>query len=525
MRKSLLTLSAVIPQLCLAQSATPSNISNVLVYPGGATVERVAKVNAGMKELVLNCLSARFDTDSLSVHADNGIQVGDISVETLDRGRAPECANTALDKRIHDLEEQRAAIASEAGAQDFVLGYLKNVGTERQASTSPMNTTIELLRKNGQDTLQRQHQAQRRIDEIDKLLTPLRAELNTQVQANPQIRKVTIRVAAQQDAELHVSYRMTQAGWTPVYRAYLNSSTGQVKLERHAQVAQSSGEDWNDVNLKLSTVQPNQANKIYPPSPWVLDIAAPPPTFIPPLEVAYISQPQAKFTTAVSNVRPGAPSPAVSFDVSVFQGEYAAEFGVPGKVSLTGNGKKIGYALGSQLIDADLRVRIQPQQEAQAYLLAEATRPAGSWPAGNLQLFRDGDFIGQNQLRFGSEEKVELFFGRDNMVQVEVEPEQKEASTKGFIGSRIEKKIAHNYHITNQHKTAVKLEVVEPTPKPENEDIKVSSQFSPAPTQQSWHKQPGIISWEVKLNPGQQIKLGADYTISYPKDANVTGLR
>ncbi|MBC3862600.1 DUF4139 domain-containing protein [Undibacterium jejuense] len=525
MRKSLLTLSAVLPQLCLGQSATPSNISNVLVYPGGATVERVAKVNAGMKELVLNCLSARFDTDSLSVHADNGIQVGDISVETLDRGRAPECANTALDKRIHDLEEQRAAIASEAGAQDFVLGYLKNVGTERQASTSPMNTTIELLRKNGQDTLQRQHQAQRRIEEIDKLLTPLRAELNTQVQANPQIRKVTIRVAAQQEAELHVSYRMTQAGWTPVYRAYLNSSKGQVKLERHAQVAQSSGEDWNDVNLKLSTVQPNQANKIYPPSPWVLDIAAPPPAFIPPPEVAYRSQPQAKFTTAISNVRPEASSPAVSFDVSVFQGEYAAEFGVPGKVSLTGNGKKIGYALGSQLIDADLRVRIQPQQEAQAYLLAEATRPAGSWPAGNLQLFRDGDFIGQNQLRFGSEEKVELFFGRDNMVQVEVEPEQKEASTKGFIGSRIEKKIAHNYHITNQHKTAVKLEVVEPTPKPENEDIKVSSQFSPAPIQQSWHKQPGIISWEMKLNPGQQIKLGADYTISYPKDANVTGLR
>ena len=73
MRKSLLAFSAVLPHLCFAQSATPSNISNVLVYPGGATVERVARVSAGMKEVVLNCLSARFDTDSLSVHADNGI--------------------------------------------------------------------------------------------------------------------------------------------------------------------------------------------------------------------------------------------------------------------------------------------------------------------------------------------------------------------------------------------------------------------------------------------------------------------
>ena len=191
---------------------------------------------------------------------------------------------------------------------------------------------------------------------------------------------------------------------------------------------------------------------------------------------------------------------------------------------MTGNGKKIAYSLGSQLITADVKVRVQAQQEAQAYLFAEAARPAGSWPLGNLQLFRDGDFVGQSRLHFAGEDKVELFFGRDNLVRVEVEPEQRDASNTGFIGSRTEKKIAHNYRISNQHKTAVKLELVEPTPKSENDNIKVSSQFTTTPTQLSWHKQPGIVSWDISLKPGQECKLGAQYVISYPKEATITGL-
>ena len=324
---------------------------------------------------------------------------------------------------------------------------------------------------------------------------------------------------------------MTQAGWAPIYRAYLNSNTGEVKLERHAQVAQSSGEDWNGVNLKLSTVQPNQANEIDPPSAWLLNIYTPPvsalpPAFIPPpeVQVAYARRGLAEAKLAQPDMLTPPPPANVSFDVSVFEGEYAAEFIVPGKVSVTGNGKKIAYSLGSQLITADVKVRVQAQQEAQAYLFAEAARPAGSWPLGNLQLFRDGDFVGQSRLHFAGEDKVELFFGRDNLVRVEVEPEQRDASNTGFIGSRTEKKIAHNYRISNQHKTAVKLELVEPTPKSENDNIKVSSQFTTTPTQLSWHKQPGIVSWDISLKPGQECKLGAQYVISYPKEATITGL-
>jgi len=47
------------------------------------------------------------------------------------------------------------------------------------------------------------------------------------------------------------------------------------------------------------------------------------------------------------------------------------------------------------------------------------------------------------------------------------------------------------------------LELIEPTPKSENNNIKVSSQFTIALSQLSWHKLPGIVSWKINLKPNQ----------------------
>ena len=47
-----------------------SNITQVTLYPGSATVERVAKVTAGARSLTLACLPASLDVQSLQINAD-----------------------------------------------------------------------------------------------------------------------------------------------------------------------------------------------------------------------------------------------------------------------------------------------------------------------------------------------------------------------------------------------------------------------------------------------------------------------
>ncbi|MET0540377.1 MAG: DUF4139 domain-containing protein [Variovorax sp.] len=67
---------------------------------------------------------------------------------------------------------------------------------------------------------------------------------------------VTVTLAAARDADVALSYQVPGPGWTPAYRAQLDTATRKLRLERQALVAQATGEDWRGVKLMLSTGQP-----------------------------------------------------------------------------------------------------------------------------------------------------------------------------------------------------------------------------------------------------------------------------
>lgn len=501
-----------------AQAPQPSRIEQVLVYPGGATVERSVALKAGQQQLKLICLPAALDPSSLQLRAD-GVSIGEVSIEAVDRAAMPECANGPLDARIRELEEQRAALASEAAAHELALGYLRNVG-DRNGATAQLAASTETLRRAGLDQLQRQQQLKRKTEELERRLAPLVTERDKLTKQHPDVRTVLVRLAAPRDAELRFSYRLPRAGWEPVYRAYLDTDSGKVRLERHAQVAQTSGEDWRDVKLRLSTVQPRQATGLNPPQPWLLDLL--PPVTSDARPAAPRQAMLEKVEVAGSRIREDA---ALGFDYTVFQGEFATEFESPGRTTVASDGEKIALALGHVQLDGRLVARVQPRQDAQAYLVAETVKPTGVWPAGQLQLFRDGAFVGQGKLSLTGDTRLDLFFGRDPLVAVKLDPEQRNAANAGFIGSRAEQKFGRVYRVENQHRRAFTVQLLESAPVARHDDIKVEAKFDPKPVDEAWRKQPGVIAWEATLAPGAAQRFVADYVISYPKDARVGGLR
>lgn len=523
--KLLLPLLALSAGGALAQS----RIDEVMVYPGGALVTRLASVAAGARELVLSCVTARFEPESLQIDAPAGVNLGPISIETVPRERAAECASSPLDTRIRELEDQQNALAAEFQALDVSLGYLKAVGSGEARGTpaAAIAGTAEGLRKSALDALQRQAQNRRQQEAIEKQLTPLRLERDRLVQANPQWRLLRARLSTAKEAELRVSYRLSSAGWSPQYRALLDTATSALRLERLALVSQQSGEDWKNVKLRLSTVQPRQTLGLPGPAPWIVDLRQTTAVTIEGSAVKAMAAPAPAPMALRAAPKMEAAEPELErFDVSVFQGAHAAEFTLPGRVSIDSGAQRASFGLGTETLQAELRSRIQPQQEAAAYLVAEATRPAGSWPVGPLQLIRDGSGVGQSQLRVaGSDDKLELFFGRDEALRVQVEPEQRNAGDKGFIGTRIERKYGRAYVIENRHTTPVTVQLIEPGPTSRHEDIKVTSQFAPAPMPEAWRKQPGMVWWQQVLDAGKSQRFTAEYVISAPKEAVVSGLR
>lgn len=507
--------------------ADASRITQVKVYPGSATVERVARIAAGSRSLTFACLPAGLDVQSLQVSAGASVRVGETSVLSEPRELSARCATSALDGRIRELEDQKAALQAENDALGMVTGYLKGLsgggGESAQGARAPLDArnlaaTAEAMRRTGQESLLKQHQIQRRQTDIDRQLNPLLAE-RTRTQGNgAQVVAVTVTLAASADADVKLSYQVNGPGWTPTYRALLDTTTRKVRIERQALVAQATGEDWRGVKLVLSTGQPRRETAGRTPGAWRIGIEPPQRAPASPAPAAMMAAP-APMASADKRVMAEAAQPL--FDVNVFDNSFATEFAVPQTIDVPSNGQRVTLALGQHEDTAKLAARTSPRVDASAFLVAELAQPSGVWPAGALQLYRDGNFVGSGRWNAPSDSKLTLSFGRDELVRVQPEPEQDSQGTGGFVGSRAERKVQRAYVVENRHRTPIAVQVLEAAPVSVDEQVRVAAQFLPQPGELAWNKQPGLAMWSFDLDAGKTARVAADYTISYPKDARL----
>ena len=506
--------------------AADSAIHRVTLYPGVAAIERVASVTQGMNEVKFSCLPLTFDSNTLRVDADEGIRFGDVSVKTVEAALAPECSVGPQTQKIRELEDKRAQVAAERSGHEIALNYVKSLGghTEGAARTSvapaSIEATTESMRRAVMTSLVKQQQLSRQLEDIDGQLAVLKARNQTSAKKAAQYREVAVRVAASKSGTMRLNYQVSGPGWVPSYRATLDSASNTVRIERLAVVSQNSGEDWAGVQLKLSTAQPRQ--NVTPPSPLAWQINVLPPV-LAAQPMAYPSAAPAAAMAPMS--RSGMARAEPMFDASVFEGTYSTEFSIAQPVDLASNDQRTSLSLGTQSTSARVFSRIVPSQAANAFVMAEIKRPEGVWIRGDLQLFRDNALVGNSTWNVGSETDITLAFGRDESLRVSVDPETKKTSTTGFTGGKQVQSYARAFTIENLRKTAASLEVIEASPVAINAEVEVQSKFAPEPTQKDWKSMGGVNVWTQNLNAGQSATIRADYTVTYPKEMRVIGLR
>ncbi len=547
-------LSALALSLAIAwpaQAAEPgagaggSRIERVTVYPGLALVERSAKVAAGTRELVLDCLSPNFDMASLQIDGADGVRLGPVATTTRPRAEVPACESTPLDGRIRSLEDRIAAVQAETGGHDLVLGYLRGLGPVEVAASSaavapvapalvPAARSLPLpasaaslqallggVQRAGQEAYSQQNRLSREREALERELQPLLAERERLRGQSGEVRQLRISLAASREVSLKLRYQVPGPTWAPAYRATLvdaSAAAPAVLVERLAQVSQRTGEDWAGVKLTLSTGSPRSATAGPEPRPWTVALR-PPESRMRALAAPMAMAAAPVFKTAeVADAAVAQAEPEPDFSVQQVEGEFATEFDVPGAVDVGSGGQRVSLALGNQRLPAALRVQTVPQQDASAWLVAEVARPEGVWPQGPMQLLRGTQAVGQSVWRSGEQDKLSLPFGRDELVRVRVLPGQQKTGSTGFIGSRQERRVSYAYEVENRHRSAIELLVLEPSPVAQDEQISVTSQFNPAPQTGFWQDVPGVVAWRQSVAAGQKLRFLADYSISHPKD-------
>jgi uncharacterized protein (TIGR02231 family) len=516
-----------------ALSQQSSRITRVTLYPGSAAIERTGSVAAGSGTLEMTGLPANFDLRTLRVEAGPGIRVGEVSVQDLGRAEALSGREADLEARIQALNDEKAALDVEVKTAELVRDYLASLrarpGTESDKAhpiavdPKAIPAVIEALRRGGGEAYGQIQRIEIKKRAIDKQVAALQRDLARLRTGARDARTLVISYAASRAGEVRATYQVTNAGWKPVYRAALDSSTSRVELERQATIMQRTGEDWRGVALRLSTGQPRAA-QIVDPSTWQLVIRPPAHAGVLANEVASpapaMTLPERRAMADKAGPRADEPAPIVA----QFQTQFTTEFAVPGTVDLAADGRQVNVSLSAESIAVKQRVRVVPRQGSVAMVTAEAELPDGVWIPGDTQLYRDGSYIGSTFWNAQAKEKLVLPFGRDDRIQVSTNRTKNRSGSGGLISQRNERQIADLYIVTSRHKVPVELLLLEAAPVAVSDQISVDAAFEPKPKITDWEEKRGVVAWEQSLAPGGTLKFVADYTIRYPKEATVIGL-
>ncbi len=506
---------AVIGAFAWTDGAFAQQITRVTLYPGSATIERTAQVNAGAGKVELTGLPASFDPRTLRVETDAGIQIGEVAVKDVSRTEALGAREAELEARIQRLKDEKAALDVDVKTAELMRNYLASLSARPEGEKAPRPTfdpkALDAIRRGGTDAYGVIQRTEIKKRELDKRIAALEGDLARVRNGARDMRTIAISYTATHPGALRANYQVMNAGWRPQYRAALDSATSRVALDRQAAIMQRTGEDWRGVTLRLSTGAPRSAQTV-DPAPWQLVIR--PPVVPLPANAALRSEARADKLAPASE-------PA---QVAEFQTEYTTEFEVPGKVDLSADGRQVTVSLAQQQVPVKQRIRVVPRRDTAALVTAEADLPEGVWIPGDVQLYRDGSYVGSTYWPAQAKERLVLPFGRDDRVQVSMKRLKDRKGAAGIISQRAEREVATLYTVTSRHKVPVELLLLEAAPVPVDDKITVDTSFEPKPKSANWEEHRGVYAWEQPLAPGQTLKFVAGYTISYPKDAGVAGL-
>ncbi len=514
-----------------------SHITEVTVFPDRAEIVRRAEVDllAGSHSLHIADLPAGLLPDSVRVEAvsEAGLMVG--AVETLAQftAEAASPAEREVMAAINALEQKQRELVDKATAARVQLDFVGNVGKalpERAGDDIVRGLPDpEVWRKSWTVLAQGADEALAAIRALDTERQRVERELEARRAELERVRTgqratleavVALEASSGGRAAVELRYQVPGATWRPLYEARLDSGEDSVRLIQRGEVQQATGEEWPDVVLTLSTARPASATEMPRLEPWFVDVLQRTPR--PVANEAFQSMRAAPKASADLAEAPPAP-PVLAETLAA---EFAAQYRVPGRVTIAADSSTKSFTLTERQLTVELSVRATPRLVPEPFLYGATTFP-GPEPllSGPVAIFRDGAFTGTAGLATTMPgDRMELPFGADDKVRVDYRLETGGRSTDGIFNKRRRMERHYRIEVTSRHSVPIPVTVIDQIPVPQDERIQVELLGdTTAPTRRDPDGRLGILEWTQTFGPGESRIIQLAYAVSVPQDLRLSG--
>ncbi|MEZ6140238.1 MAG: mucoidy inhibitor MuiA family protein [Zavarzinella sp.] len=577
---------------------TDSTIVAVTVYQSTALVTREVTVPAGqgVQEIMITPMPSQIlpssiyaegnqDTRILSARFRSRAVFQDTreEVRKLESQLAELQTNNA--KLLGELEEIKMFLALLSKMETFSTATMLQLTEKGALKSEEIITLANYINENRSKKLKEQVTVQQKVDELKKEIQFVQRQLSEKSGGFSRTERDAVIILEKKNnaaGKVRLSYLVEGVSWRPQYKFRAGKDKEVVLVEYLAGVQQNSGEDWNNVDVTLSTAQPmlNAA----PPDLLALNLQvtshqivvnnfgkdgkptspgfnlpggpSPQPNLPPGAYRELLDQQSRTFRQqSVDNYNKrdekkagelANSAAAVEQFRDLVAGQEEVKKQLEGAVGTSDEGPSVTYHLDRKLsipsrndalVVEITRLELMPEYFYKAvpvltqnvYRLANLVNKSEIvLLAGDATMYQGSDFVGQSQLPLIAIGKpFTVGFGVDPQLQVTRKLMNKTQTTQG--GNQV---LTFDYQILLQsYKTApVTLQVWDRLPKAESSSIAVTMvSQTPALSKDAIYERDdrsrNLLRWDIVVNPenhgDKPVLVDYSYKLEFDKNVNL----
>jgi len=545
---SLLLVPALSQAADLKRIPTSSRITAVTVYSDRAMASRSASLNLapGSYLIAFEGLPALMQDDSVRVEGKGtagativGLEVKRAFLEQIGEKRVKELNEEirGLERRSGSLDAKKTGLISQKAFLESIrvawgeriskeLAIGRPVSAELLDASSFVGAGVTRIEEQTRDL---EFEKKGIKDKIDALHRQRNESTGSQRKEAKSV-EVMVEITRAGSLTLDLSTVTLQAAWAPAYDVRLAADAKSAELTFRALVRQQTGEDWNNVDLTLSTARPAAGGAPPELSPWRVSLYRQPPPMAAPMVMMAPAPVMVKAKKAArvyaenaKHEEEPAEDTAAAFETAQFSDEHSAiAFHIPRPLDIPSDGTQHGSVVAIEQVPVSMEFMAIPKLSPFVFLKSEiVNRAAYPLLPGKVNTFTGNTYTGSSPLKkVAAGEKFDLYFGTDDQVTVKRE-ELKQHKEAGVFGKN---RVSYRYRIdmANFRNEPLTITLRDQLPLAGDEEIKVSLDGPSIKPDEV--KSDGTITWKAPLKAGEKMELTFGVLVEYPKDREITGL-
>ncbi|MCD4792660.1 MAG: mucoidy inhibitor MuiA family protein [Bacteroidales bacterium] len=532
-----------------------SKITKVTVFLDRAQVTRVAQTDAEKGEHVFRFEKLPESIEEKSIQVTGlgkvllkEIKYKDVYYEEVQDEKKNKLYNETvqIQFQIQEISDQIAHAKKEKQFMENIVGKITGESQETSLELHPENwmKMVEFYRTKLDSSDNEIREANKRLTEQEAKFKKINREISKLSKNEGKTKKVVdVTIVAEDTSKiaLALTYIVYGPSWQPAYNLRVSSENKKILVEYNAVITQQTEEDWNNIDLTISTAQVQVGGTIPVLSPWYVAkyVPAPPIEFkkkgkrmlsksAMPMEKEAIFD-DFEGSELLSNAAIGGkPKKMAQPKVQVEDKATSTTYSITGKSTIISNGDTHKTAIGVPVFDADFQYTIVPKLSTYAYLKAEITNKSDYvFLSGNANVFFDNSFVTETNLKnVQSEEKFYVSLGVDEGIKTEHKILPAFNKDEGIFNKKHKKTYDFETIIKNVKKTDEKIKLLQhiPVSNDDNIEVKLISPKYKEDTDALKINKQGIIEINLAIKSNEEITTGLKFTVEYPKDVDVTGL-